>query len=132
MTLALLTDSLRAKNPSLGREDARDYVEAILTEMRQQIIEAGTLRLAGFGIFNTTLNPARPGRNPKTGEPMQIEPFARVNFRPGEVLKAAVLAALEKKAAPKAPKTAVSAAKAATPRTTKPRAPVANHTASVR
>lgn len=44
----------------------------------------------GFGTFSTVERPARTGRNPKTGEPLQIAASIAPKFTPGSVLKAKV------------------------------------------
>jgi len=46
--------------------------------------------LMGFGSFESRHVEARQGRNPKTGEPMQIAAHNTVHFRPGAKLKQAV------------------------------------------
>ena len=48
------------------------------------------VRLVGFGNFSVTRRKASTGRNPRTGEPMQIKASAQPKFRPGKVLKDAV------------------------------------------
>ena len=48
------------------------------------------VRLVGFGNFSVTRRKASTGRNPRTGEPMQIKASSQPKFRPGKVLKDAV------------------------------------------
>jgi DNA-binding protein HU-beta len=48
------------------------------------------VRLVGFGNFSVTRRKASTGRNPRTGEPMQIKASAQPKFRPGKSLKDAV------------------------------------------
>ena len=50
------------------------------------------VRLVGFGNFSVTRRKASTGRNPRTGEPMQIKASSQPKFRPGKVLKDAVQA----------------------------------------
>jgi DNA-binding protein HU-beta len=45
------------------------------------------IRLAGFGTFETRRRAARPGRNPRTGEPLIIEAARLPAFRAGRALK---------------------------------------------
>ena len=46
-----------------------------------------TVRLAGFGTFETRRRSARPGRNPRTGEPLVIQAARLPAFRAGRALK---------------------------------------------
>jgi DNA-binding protein HU-beta len=48
------------------------------------------VRLVGFGNFSITRRKSSTGRNPRTGEPMQIKASVQPKFRPGKVLKDAV------------------------------------------
>ena len=48
------------------------------------------VRLVGFGNFSVTRRKASTGRNPRTGEPMQIKATSQPKFRPGKILKDAV------------------------------------------
>jgi DNA-binding protein HU-beta len=45
------------------------------------------VRLSGFGTFETRRRAARPGRNPRTGEPLMIQAARMPAFRPGRALK---------------------------------------------
>ena len=48
------------------------------------------VRLVGFGTFSCSRRKASTGRNPRTGEPMQIKESTQPKFQPGKVLKDAV------------------------------------------
>ena len=58
-------------------------VECIVSGLKQQ--EAVTI--VGFGTFQKKNRPARMGRNPVTGEPIQIKPSTTVGFKPSQGLK---------------------------------------------
>ncbi len=51
--------------------------------------------LKGFGRFEVKDRPARTGRNPSTGMPMEIGPSKAINFKAGKALKEAVNATVE-------------------------------------
>ena len=54
-------------------------------------LESGkTVKIVGFGTFKTSDNPARQGRNPKTGEAVHVPAKTRISFVAGKGLKAAV------------------------------------------
>jgi len=51
------------------------------------LAQGKAIRLAGFGTFETRRRAARPGRNPRTGEPLMIEAARMPAFRAGRALK---------------------------------------------
>jgi DNA-binding protein HU-beta len=53
----------------------------------QTLAQGKAIRLAGFGTFETRRRAARPGRNPRTGEPLVIEAARLPAFRAGRALK---------------------------------------------
>ena len=69
-------------------------VDAVVKEMQNAIMAqmkaGGEVRLPGFGTFKTSARAARTGRNPKTGEPMEIGAKNVVAFSAGKRLKESV------------------------------------------
>jgi len=69
-------------------------VEAMLGEFVQSFTEhlqQGTkIRIPGLGIFQVSARAARMGRNPATGEPIQIKASKKIAFRPAKELKEAI------------------------------------------
>ncbi len=69
--------------------------EAVLAAMLEQITNAlskgETVNLVGFGSFSVKSRPARQGRNPKTGEPIQIPASNAPVFKAGKGLKDALV-----------------------------------------
>lgn len=49
--------------------------------------EGKTISIPGFGKFSVTTTNARMGRNPKTGEEIEIDEKQKVNFKPSSILK---------------------------------------------
>lgn len=65
-------------------------VNALFSAIRKELADGGKVQLIGFGTFDVTKRTARTGRNPRTGETMEI-PACRVpRFKPGKELKEAV------------------------------------------
>jgi DNA-binding protein HU-beta len=62
----------------------------VLEAISAELANNGTVQLIGFGSFTTRKREARTGRNPKTGEPMEIAASTAPIFKPGAGLKAAV------------------------------------------
>jgi len=64
--------------------------ETMLEVITSTLKRGDEVRLVGFGNFSVTRRKASTGRNPRTGEPMQIAASSQPKFRPGKVLKDAV------------------------------------------
>ena len=94
-----------------SKRDVSNVIEAALDELKRAVARGEKVALAGFGVFQRHDRKARTGRNPQTGETVQIKATKLPKFRPGAEFKAVVSGA--KKAAPakKAP-----AKKAAAPK----------------
>jgi DNA-binding protein HU-beta len=79
-----------ADRTGLQRTDAARAVETMLDVIQAQLQAGKEVRLVGFGSFSVSKRKASIGRNPRTGEPMNIKSTAQPKFRPGKVLKDAV------------------------------------------
>ena len=67
-----------------------ESVEAVLTVIADQITNGDNVTVTGFGAFERVERAPRTGRNPRTGERIQIERKRAVRFRPGAALAEAV------------------------------------------
>ncbi|MCA9294870.1 MAG: HU family DNA-binding protein [Phycisphaerales bacterium] len=76
-----------------SRAAATRAVNAVINCLQQGISNDDAVTVVGFGTFQRKERAARTGRNPSTGEPMQIKASTTVNFRPSQQLKDAVSAA---------------------------------------
>jgi DNA-binding protein HU-beta len=79
-----------AERSGLEVGQAKKAVEATLEEITKQIAGGNEIRLTGFGKFSAVERAAREGRNPKTGESMQIAAKTVPKFSAGAELKKAV------------------------------------------
>ena len=79
----------------LNKREAMDLVEAFFGEIGLVLERGGEVKLSGFGVFDLRDKPARPGRNPKTGESSLISARRVVSFHPSQKLRHAVDAAHE-------------------------------------
>lgn len=79
-----------ADRAGLSRTDAGRSIETMLEIVTDALKRGDEVRLVGFGNFSVTRRKASIGRNPRTGEPMQIKSSAQPKFRPGKILKDAV------------------------------------------
>jgi integration host factor subunit alpha len=82
----------------LNKNEAKDLVELFFHEIIQGLVQHGEVKLSGFGNFMTRDKKSRPGRNPKTGEPVEISARRVVTFHAGQKLKARVESELAEKA----------------------------------
>lgn len=71
-------------------KDAGNAVSETLAAIQAALVSGGPVILPGFGTFTVVHKPARTGRNPQTGLPLDVEETWAVKFKPGKVLKAVV------------------------------------------
>jgi integration host factor subunit beta len=103
MTKAELVEDV-AKAAELTKKDAERLVEIVFESIIETLNQGEKIELRGFGSFRVRERGARRGRNPKTGDPVNI-PAKRVPyFKPGKELKELI----NEEAAP-APSTAATA-----------------------
>jgi DNA-binding protein HU-beta len=74
----------------LSRGDATRAVEGVFETITGALKRGDEVRLVGFGNFSVTRRKPSTGRNPRTGEPIQIKASSQPKFRPGKALKDAV------------------------------------------
>ncbi len=79
-----------AENTDLSRAKATEVVDSVFAAIEQALKSKDDVRLIGFGTFATAERKAGTGRNPRTGETMQIAASTTVRFKPGKTLKDAV------------------------------------------
>jgi DNA-binding protein HU-beta len=79
-----------AEKSGLAVGEAKRALEATLQAIEEQMGEGNEVRLTGFGKFSVSQRSARTGRNPRTGEPMQIAAKSVPKFSAGAELKKAV------------------------------------------
>ena len=72
------------------QKDAKDYLAATLDAITAMLKEGKKLPLVGWGTFEVTERKATTGRNPRTGDVLNIPASKRVVFRVGSKLKEAV------------------------------------------
>jgi DNA-binding protein HU-beta len=79
-----------AERSGLGIAEARTALEEMLGAIETQLAEGNEVRLTGFGKFSVSRRKAREGRNPQTGEPIQIAAKKVPHFTAGADLKNAL------------------------------------------
>ena len=75
-----------AAGTDLPKAKAKEVVESVFDNIKIALKKADTAQFIGFGTFKVEHREARQGRNPQTGEPMQIEAKNVVKFKAGKEL----------------------------------------------
>ncbi len=79
--------ALAKENPELRSEEVEQIVDIFFNEISERLAEGGRVELRGFGAFSTREREARVGRNPRTGESVEV-PSKRVPyFKPGKEMR---------------------------------------------
>ena len=79
-----------AEKSDLTKANAGRAVDAVLDAITEGLKSGNTITLLGFGTFSVKERAARTGRNPKTGEELQIKASKVPSFKPGKGLKDSV------------------------------------------
>lgn len=79
-----------AQSAGLNKTQATAALQAVETGVIDTLASGGTVELKGFGTFKVNQRAARKGRNPKTGEELQIAAVNAPVFKAGKALKEAV------------------------------------------
>ena len=71
----------------LARGDVSKAVDAVFDSITSALQRGDEVRLVGFGTFTASQRKASTGRNPRTGEPMEIKATVQPKFKAGKGLK---------------------------------------------
>lgn len=85
-----LLTHMKEKNPNFTDDQLGESIEAIFNVVSDALTEGKRVEIRGFGAFSVKEKAARTGRNPRTGEPVEIAAKNTVHFKPGKDLKQAV------------------------------------------
>jgi DNA-binding protein HU-beta len=86
MTKAELIEGLSNKM-ALGKADAEKAINIILDDIIEGLKVGERVNISGFGTFSVSVRKARTGRNPKTGQAIEISASRSAKFKPGKQLK---------------------------------------------
>lgn len=82
-----LVQLIAAENPHLFVKDAEKVVSAIFDHITEALERGERVELRGFGAFSVKKRDARVGRNPRTGEPVEIEEKWTPFFKAGKEMR---------------------------------------------
>ena len=87
MTKSDLIARLAELNPHLSRHDVERIVTTIFDEIGEALARGNRVELRGFGAFSVKHRDARVGRNPRTGEAVQVSQKLVPFFKTGKQLR---------------------------------------------
>jgi integration host factor subunit alpha len=90
MTKAEIVQALHGKIRGLSKKEAADFVDMAFDIIKDTLSRGEKVKLSGFGNFVLRDKKPRPGRNPQTGEPIEISERRVMTFKPSQVLKQAL------------------------------------------
>ena len=79
-----------AEKAGITKKDAEKAVAGIFAAVQDALVKGDKVQVLGFGTFEVKERAARTGRNPQTGEELQIAASKNPSFKPGKALKEAV------------------------------------------
>jgi integration host factor subunit beta len=82
-----LVQIIAARNPHLFLRDVENIISAIFDEIGDALAEGNRVELRGFGAFSVKHRPARVGRNPRTGDAVEVEEKWVPFFKTGKELR---------------------------------------------
>ena len=89
MTKSDLIERLAGK-AELTRPRAEELLDFLLNDVTEALKKGEKVNISGFGTFTVSNRKARTGRNPKTGEPIEIPASRSAKFKAGKALKEAL------------------------------------------
>src|SRR5690606_25397705 len=96
MTKADIVEALYQKI-GFSKKEAADLVELVFDTIKNTLAQGAKMKISGFGNFVIREKRSRIGRNPQTGQSIEISARRVLTFRPSQVLRAEVNTALESK-----------------------------------
>jgi len=94
MTKADIVEALYEK-VGFSKKEAADLVELVFDTLKSTLAQGQKIKISGFGNFVVREKRSRVGRNPQTGESIEISARRVLTFRPSQVLRAEVNSSLD-------------------------------------
>lgn len=82
-----LVQKIADENPHLYHRDVERIVSTVFDEIIEAMASGNRVELRGFGAFSIKKRDARMGRNPRTGEPVEVEEKHVPFFKTGKLLR---------------------------------------------
>jgi integration host factor subunit beta len=85
-----LLQALAKENPDLRADEVEQVLDTFFDEIGKRLADGGRVELRGFGAFSTRERGARKGRNPRTGEAVDVPEKKVPYFKPGKEMRRVV------------------------------------------
>ncbi|MBV1880745.1 MAG: integration host factor subunit beta [Pseudomonadales bacterium] len=95
LTKSELIELVAEKQTQLSAKDVELAVKTMIEEMSQTLATGGRIEIRGFGSFSLHFREPRTGRNPKTGEAVDLQGKYVPHFKPGKELRDRVNSSME-------------------------------------
>ncbi|UXM94815.1 MULTISPECIES: integration host factor subunit beta [unclassified Bartonella] len=82
-----LVQIIASRNPHLFQRDVENIVSTVFNEISDALAEGNRVELRGFGAFSVKNRPSRVGRNPRTGDAVEVEEKWVPFFKTGKELR---------------------------------------------
>jgi len=86
MTKTDLVEVIYHRHGGISRRESQEIVDQLLARIKRELRQARRVQISGFGSFQVVRRRSRKGRNPKTGETIEIGPKQSLIFRPSRSL----------------------------------------------
>lgn len=90
MNRSTLIEQIATRFSHLSKSDAETAVRTILDAMTDAMVREQRIEIMGFGNFTVVHRAPRIGRNPRSGEPVEIPQKRLIHFKPGKALRESV------------------------------------------
>ena len=96
MTKSELIERISSKQPQLSAKDVELAVKTIIEQMSHALATGERIEIRGFGSFSLHYRAPRKGRNPKTGDTVELDGKYVPHFKPGKEMRERVNASILK------------------------------------
>lgn len=91
MTKSKLIEKISESNPNLTKREVEFIVNNVFSNIKNALSNGEKVEIRGFGSFKVRDKNAKIGRNPKTGEQVEVPPKKVPYFKPGKEIKETLL-----------------------------------------
>ena len=99
LTKSELIERIAEAQSQLSSKDVELAVKTLLEEMSDELAQGGRIEIRGFGSFSLHFRAPRMGRNPKTGDSVELQGKYVPHFKPGKELRERVNISLQEERA---------------------------------
>ena len=87
MNRSELVEQVKVKAHLASKKEAERAIDALFETLKEVLVAGDKIQLIGFGTFEVKERAARRGRNPRTGEEIEIPASKYPSFKPGKTFK---------------------------------------------